>query len=180
MERDHVDECLESCAGIPNLDLETEAIVERIQGLERRFRRTLEETLEEHGLTYGEWRVLGILRRAGDRASTPGELSAQLELSSGAMTNRLDRLEHAGLVRRLPDPGDRRGVRVELTDSGDRAWLESTSTQAVKEALVAGALTRREQARLNALLRKLMLEFDADGRAPATARAAKTGSAAGA
>jgi DNA-binding MarR family transcriptional regulator len=175
MQRDHVDECLVSCAGIPNLDLETEAIVERIQGLEKRFRRTMEETLEEHGLTLGEWRVLGVLRRAEHHRSTPGELSAQLELSSGAMTNRVDQLEQGGFVRRLPDPDDRRGVRVELTDEGDRVWLESVSTQAVKEALVAGALTRREQQQLNGLLRKLMLEFDHGDRIPVAAAAAPAG-----
>ncbi len=162
MERDHVDECLDSCEGIPNLDLETEAIVERIQGLEKRFRRTLEETLDEHGLSYGEWQLLGALRRAEARTSAPGELSSQLELSSGAMTNRLDQLERAGLVRRLPDPTDRRGVRVELTDKGELTWLESVSTQAIKESLVAGALTRREQGQLNVLLRKLMLAFDGE------------------
>jgi DNA-binding MarR family transcriptional regulator len=179
MERDHVDAKLDRCLDIPNLDLEAEGIVERIQGLERRLRLTMEETLEEHGLSYGEWRLLGALRRADGRQSTPGALSTQLELSSGAMTNRLDRLEHAGLIRRLPDPHDRRGVRVELTEAGDGAWLESTSTQAVKEALVAGALSRREQQQLNGLLRKLMLEFERLEREPALGRAKDTAAAGG-
>jgi DNA-binding MarR family transcriptional regulator len=159
--RDHVDSCLEQCVGIPDLDLDVEGIVERIQGLDKRLRRSMEETLEEHGLSLGEWKVLGTLRRSErPRMSTPGELSSQLELSSGAMTNRLDRLEAAGLIRRLPDPDDRRGVLIELTDDGDQAWLESTSAQAVREAFVAGALTKTEQHELNALLRKLMLAFD--------------------
>ena len=144
-----------------SLDLDVEGIVERIQGLEKRFRHTMEETLAEHGLSLGEWKVLGALRRSElPLTSTPGELSAQLELSSGAMTNRLDRLEAAGLVRRLPDPDDRRGVRVELTDAGSNTWLESTNAQAIKEALVAGALTKPEQQQLNTLLRKLMLAFE--------------------
>ena len=78
------------------------------------------------------------------------------------MTNRIDRLEAAGLVRRRPDPDDRRGIRVELTDDGNRAWVESTNAQAIKETLVAGALTKREQSQLNGLLRKLMLEFEQD------------------
>jgi DNA-binding MarR family transcriptional regulator len=76
------------------------------------------------------------------------------------MTNRLDRLEEAGLIRRAPDPHDRRGVKLELTDDGERVWTESTSAQARKEALVASALTKREQTQLNSLLRKLMLEFE--------------------
>ena len=91
---------------------------------------------------------------------SPGELSSGLEVSTGAMTNRLDRLEEAGLIRRVRDPDDRRGVKIELTDAGKRVWTDSTSAQARKEALVASALTKREQTQLNSLLRKLMLEFE--------------------
>ena len=67
--------------------------------------------------------VLTPLRiwRVGQRSS-PGELAGDLELSSGAMTSRLDRLEDAGYVRRLPDPDDRRGIVVELTPAGAKAW----------------------------------------------------------
>ena len=145
---------------LPDLDFVVEGIVERIQGLERRFRLAMERTLEDHGLSFGEWKALCYLRRAPALSLTPGELSRKLELSSGAMTNRLDQLEKAGLVRRRPDPADRRGVRVELTDEGNRTWTESTNAQAIKEALVASALSEREQQQLNTLLRKLMLEFE--------------------
>ena len=120
----------------------------------------MEETLESHDLSYGEWSTLCKLRRAPERTSTPGELSAQLELSSGAMTNRIDQLENAGFVQRHRDPTDRRGVRVEMTEAGDEVWRESTNTQAIKEKLVASALTKSEQHQLNGLLRKLMLEFE--------------------
>jgi DNA-binding MarR family transcriptional regulator len=159
--RDHVDKRLEELGDdLPDLDLDVEGIVERIQGLDKRFKQAMEETLEDHGLNYGEWRVLCNLRRAHDHTSTPGDLSAKLELSSGAMTNRIDRLETDGLVQRHRDPDDRRGVRVELTEAGNTAWVESTNTQAIKEKLVAGALTKAEQHQLNGLLRKLMLSFD--------------------
>jgi DNA-binding MarR family transcriptional regulator len=160
---DHIDGKLDELArraDLPDLDLDVEGIVERIQGLERRFRLAMEETLESHNLTYGEWSTLCKLRRFPDRTSTPGELSALLELSSGAMTNRIDQLENAGLVQRHRDPSDRRGVRVEMTDAGLQTWRESTNTQAIKEALVASALTKDEQHQLNGLLRKLMLEFE--------------------
>src|SRR5262249_32728806 len=73
---------------------------------------------------------------------------------------RLDRLEEAGLIRRVPDPHDRRAVKLELTADGERVWTESASAQARKEALVASALTPREQTQLDSLLRKLMLEFE--------------------
>ena len=158
---DHVDRHLEEISGtFPDMDIDVEGIVERIQGIERRLRLAMEETLDDHGLTYGEWKVLAKLHYATDHTSTPGELSAKLELSSGAMTNRIDQLERAGFVRRLPDPSDRRGVRVEMTDDGKRVWIESTNAQAIKEALVASALTKREQHQLNALLRKMMLELE--------------------
>jgi DNA-binding MarR family transcriptional regulator len=162
-ERDHVDRWFETVdlTSIPNLDLEVEGIVDRIMGLNRRFKRSLEETLSEHGLSHGEWNVLGALFRAGkpyQRAA--GKLADACECSSGAMTNRLDRLEEEGLVRRLPDPGDRRGVLVELTTKGHKAWNESTGAEAQKEALIAGALNAREKKQLNSLLRRLMLEFE--------------------
>ena len=160
--QDHVDGKLEELRGgdLPDLDLEVEGIIERIQGIEKRVRAVMDETLDDHGLSYGEWKLLCRLRRAPDRMSTPGELAASLELSSGAMTNRLDRMEREGLVRRLPDPRDRRGVHVELTDAGNDSWIESTNTQAIKEALIASALTKHEQHQLNGLLRKLMLALE--------------------
>jgi DNA-binding MarR family transcriptional regulator len=160
-ERDHVDAWLdqiEKDAELPDIDLEVEGIVDRIGGISRRLHKLLDDTVAEHGLTSGEWHVLGKLRRSG--SSSPGKLAAQFELSSGAITNRLDRLEQAGLLRRVPDPADRRAVRVELTDDGRRRYLDAVHAQAAKEALVADALTPREQQQLNALLRKLMLRFE--------------------
>jgi DNA-binding MarR family transcriptional regulator len=162
--QDHVDRWLGEAAGfwnVPNLDLEVEGIVNRINGLNRRFKRSLEETLSEHALSHGEWNVLGALYRGGPpHQRSAGKLADQCDLSSGAMTNRLDQLEDAGLVRRLRDPDDRRGVLIELTAKGRKAWEGSTGAQAHKEALIAAALTQREKEQLNALLRRLMLEFE--------------------
>jgi DNA-binding MarR family transcriptional regulator len=162
-ERDHIDEWLENAwiQAIPNLDLEVEAIVDRMNGLSRRFKRSLNDVIAEYGLTYGEWEVLGMLRRAGPPfRRSAGELAKFSELSSGAMTNRLDRLEQEGLVKRLADPDDRRGVLVELTDAGQTKWLESAGVEAEREALIGAALTKREKVELNSLLRRLMLEFE--------------------
>jgi len=158
LQRDRIDAFLDRLGGIPGLDHEVEGIVDRINSLRNRFRHALEETLSQHELTWGEWKVLGSLILG--ECDSPGELSSGLEVSTGAMTNRLDRLEEAGLIRRVRDPDDRRGVKIELTDAGKRVWAESTSAQARKEALVASALTKREQTQLNSLLRKLMLEFE--------------------
>ena len=161
-ERDHVDRLLdEFVSELPEVDLEVEGIADRIGSLNRRIRRMLDETLADFGLTLSEWKILKLLRQAGPPfRRSAGRLADGVELTSGAMTARLDGLEKAGFVRRLPDPADRRGVQVELTPAGRRAWDDSFSAQAAKEALIAAALDENEKRQLNALLRRLMLEFE--------------------
>jgi DNA-binding MarR family transcriptional regulator len=159
-EQDHIDRFLAE-VDLPGVDLEVEGIVDRINGLHRRVNRLLDETLRDHNLGEGEWKVLNQLRLAGPpHRRSAGQLAKRSELSTGAMTNRLDRLEEAGLVKRIPDPEDRRGVLVELTKAGHKAWEETLGAQAAKESLLAAALTKDEQRRLNHLLRRLMLEFE--------------------
>jgi DNA-binding MarR family transcriptional regulator len=161
--QDHIDRFLAriDAANIP-LDLEVEGIVDRIGGINRRIKNALKETLVPYGLTPEDWHVLSSLRlRKEGRRSSPGVLARDLELSSGAMTSRLDRMEELGFVRRLPDPDDRRGVVVELTDEGRAAWDAAADVQGRKEAFFASALTSEEQRQLNALLRKLMLALEA-------------------
>jgi DNA-binding MarR family transcriptional regulator len=158
---DHVDRFLSEVAErLPALDLQVEGIVDRVMGIQRRLRRMLDETLEEHGLSYGEWSVLSSLTWAPENRRTAGELASKVELSSAAMTNRLDRLEGAGLIRRLPDPNDRRAVQVELTDEGHALYARAVETQAAKESIIAAALDSKQQEQLNDLLRRLMLEFE--------------------
>jgi DNA-binding MarR family transcriptional regulator len=160
-EQDHIDRWLADTELPGSVDLEVEGIVDRINGIRRRVHRMLDETLEEFGLTVGEWHVLGQLQMSGAPHRQPvGALARRSELSSGAMTNRIDRLEEAGLVKRVPDPDDRRGVLVELTEEGRRRWEDSVSAQAAKESLIAAALTDDEKQQLNALLRRLMREFE--------------------
>ena len=160
--QDNVDRMLEVWRReLPDLDLATEGIVERIQKINKYLDRAMNETLAQFNLDRGEWRLLGALRRSGPPyRQSPGYLAEDLGLSSGAMTNRLDRLEAAGLVRRLPDPDDRRGLKIELTDAGWQAWQDSVGVQAQKEALVASAVDPEEKEQLNGLLRRMMLEFE--------------------
>ena len=126
----------------------------------------------------------GIVERIGKAGSvrsvvsppyrlSAGELADGLWLSSGAMTNRLDRLEEAGLVRRLPDPDDRRGVLVEPTKAGHAAWDSATDTQAGREALIASALSDDAKERLHSLLRRLMRAFPHEVRAGARRKKAE-------
>jgi DNA-binding MarR family transcriptional regulator len=159
--RDHLDAQLDVWAReIPNLDPLTEGIVERLHKVSRAFARTMEANLAESELSSRTFRVLGRLRYEGKpyRVSA-GEMADHLGLSSGAMTNRLDRLEQAGLIRRVADPKDRRGVLVEPTKAGHAAWEKAVGTQAKYEKMVASALTDKERVQLHDLLRKLMGAF---------------------
>lgn len=159
---DSVDRWLaEHAAELPDLDLTVEGIVDRIFGLRRRLQRTMDETLRGLGLTWDDFKVLGWLRTAPDRLRSAGELARKLEITSGTMTSRIDRLETAGLVRRRPNPADRRGVLVELTADGLAAWQRSVEIQARREQEVASAaLGRAELEQLNDALRRLMLVFE--------------------
>jgi DNA-binding MarR family transcriptional regulator len=163
-QRDTIDEKLETwLREIPELDPRVEGIVDRIAIIQKYIRRTHDETIEGFGLTWGEAQVLASLRYAGaPYHSTPGRLGSQLGLSSGAVTARLDKMEEAGMIRRLPDPDDRRGVVVELTDQGRELWAQTVAVQAEKESIVSRALGEGEQDHLNDLLRRLVLAFAAE------------------
>jgi DNA-binding MarR family transcriptional regulator len=151
---------------IPDLEPVTEGIVERIQTLAKAFDRSLDETLAESGLNRHTFHVLGKLRQVGPPYQrSAGALAARMRLSSGAMTNRLDRMEAAGLIRRLPDPHDRRGTLVEPTQAGHDIWDRTVGTQAQREAKIASVIDASERAELHRLLRCLMRAFPGKGHA---------------
>ena len=103
----------------PDLDPSPLDVVGRILVLARRLEHSVEIALKPHGLSLGQFDILATLRRGGDGARrTPTALLKSVMLSSGGMTNRLDRLESAGLLFREPDPDDRRGIVVGLTAEG--------------------------------------------------------------
>jgi DNA-binding MarR family transcriptional regulator len=162
IERDRVDERIEHWANeIPGLDLATEAITQRVHMLHRGFEIGIAETSERFGLTAGEYAVLARLRGAGEPyRMSPSRLAESCILSSGAMTNRLDNLEEARLVKRVPDPADRRSVQVELTAKGRRVWDEMATLAAAREAQVTEPLDDDEKEQLNALLRRLVLSYE--------------------
>ena len=162
-EHDHVDSFLEDIsADLPDhLDVTVEGIVDRIGGINSRIKRMHNETLEQLGLTMSDWHVLTSLRWSGaPYRRKAGWLARRSDLTSGAMTARLDALEAAGLVRRLRDPDDRRSVLVELTDKGVDKHEEAMAIQGPKEALLADALSGREKEQLNSLLRRVMITLE--------------------
>ena len=124
---------------------------------ERALRDHMNPLFAEAGLQPGEFDVLATLRRSGDPYMlSPTQLYEALMISSGGMTNRLDRLEHAGLVARQPDPNDRRGKLIALTDSGARVIDETIGRHVANEERLLSVLTPAEQEKLNALLKKLI------------------------
>lgn len=116
------------------------------------------EAYAAHELQVWEFDVLAALRRAGGRCRlTPGQLIAQTHVTSGTMTNRVDRLAERGLVIRMANPRDGRGVLVELTAQGrSRVDAALASLVAAERRLVA-ALSPQERAQLASLLRTLLL-----------------------
>jgi DNA-binding MarR family transcriptional regulator len=155
---DRVDELIEEWSSkLPGVDLDIEAVVQRIQWIYKAISRQMDETLAEYELSHGEWHVLRDLALDDPpHRSSPGRLAKRAGVTSGAMTNRLDQLEQAGLVRRLPDREDRRALQVELTDKGHKLWSAWIGAQASKEARLASALTQGELTQLNRLLRKVL------------------------
>jgi DNA-binding MarR family transcriptional regulator len=124
---------------------------------ERVMRDHMNPLFAEAGLQPGEFDVLATLRRSGaPYLLSPTTLYEALMISSGGMTARLDRLERAGLVERRPDPNDRRGKLIALTDAGKRVIDEAIGRHVANEERLLSALTPAEQEMLDALLRKLI------------------------
>lgn len=167
MRTDHVDTLLAQWATErPELDTSGLAVTARIVRLERFIGRAGSSIVTRFGLNEGELNVLAALRRAGaPNALTPTDLYKGLLLSSGAMTNRIDRLEDRGLVERVRDDDDRRRILVVLTDEGRE--LIDAAMDAHVDLLVGtfDVLDDDERDTLVSLLRKVLLpieEADAD------------------
>jgi DNA-binding MarR family transcriptional regulator len=159
----------------PGLDLSGMAVVARLLRVARRFDEAQDEFFAALGLKPGWLDVLGALRRTGDPYRlTPTKLSEEALISTAGMTNRLDRLEQAGLIRRLPDPDDRRGVLVVLTNDGlELVDAAVDAHRGLSRRLLAG-LEGTEREELDALLKKLLQPLDS-GEAPAPASLFPTG-----
>ncbi len=155
---DSVDYCVvEITERYPEIDPDVEGVIDRMSTIQKHASRIFEKTLEAHGLNHGEMRLLlRLATRTEDKRMSAGALSKLLLLSSGAMTNRLDNMEADGLVRRVPDPNDRRGVLVELTDKGEQTLDTAVIASAHEDAALLSALTAKERAQLNGLLRKIL------------------------
>ena len=155
---DDVDRIVAQWAQVrPELDTAGMALFGRIDRLARLVGDRQEKAYTRYGVDRGEFEVLAALRAAGaPYQMSPKALIASLSLTSGGMTSRLDRLEHAGLIVRSPDPADRRTLIIALTQAGlhlvDDAVVAGLAAQ--QEAI--GGLPRRSREQLNDLLRELL------------------------
>lgn len=144
----------------PDLDTKAMGLVGRIQRAAATLRPRLDGTHERSGLAGESFDVLASLRRSGRPYQlSPTQLYREMMLTSGAITNRVDRLEEAGLVQRRPDPQDRRGTLVRLTAKGKALIDAATSEHVANEERLLAGLSGREQLQLGELLRKLLLSL---------------------
>ncbi|SEQ93825.1 MarR family winged helix-turn-helix transcriptional regulator [Microlunatus flavus] len=165
--RDEVDDLVDAWARErPDLDTSPMEVLSRVDRLARHVDRARAAAFSRHQLEGWEFDVLAALRRSGEpyRAS-PGSLVRATGVTSGTMTNRVDRLAARGLVRRDSDPDDRRSVRVELTEQG-RTTVDGALVDLLgAEHELLAALDDPGRRRLAGALRELLASYAAPGSA---------------
>ncbi|MFI7452130.1 MarR family winged helix-turn-helix transcriptional regulator [Nonomuraea sp. NPDC049714] len=141
----------------PDVDVWPMEVVGRVSRLSRLLERGLRDLFAEHGLESFEFDVLATLRRSGAPYElTAGALLKAAMVTSGAITNRIDKLEAKGLVQRVRDSGDRRTVRIRLTERGRELIDELLTAHVANEARLLSGLAPADRDHLVALLRGLL------------------------
>jgi len=145
----------------PDLDVAPLHVLSRISRLARRLDLDRAQAFARHDLEGWEFDVLSALRRAGRPYElSPGQLVRQTLVTSGTMTNRVDRLERRGLVERRPSPTDRRGVIVRLTTQGQRTVDGAMADLLDRERSLLAELPEGDREALADLLRRLLTPFE--------------------
>ena len=159
---DEVDRILEAWREeTPDLDVRPLRVLSRVSRLARHLDFVRKEAFATHGLVTWEFDVLAALRREGPPYElSPGALIHQTLSTSGTMTNRIDRLASRGLVERLPDPRDRRGVRVRLTSRGREAVGTALADLLEAERRILGVLGDDECDEVADYLRRIVGPFE--------------------
>jgi DNA-binding MarR family transcriptional regulator len=147
----------------PDLEVEPMEVLSRVTRLARHLDLARRTAFAAHGLESWVFDVLSALRRAGEPYElSPGQLIRETMVTSGTMTNRVDRLTEKGLVDRLPDPDDRRGVIVRLTRRGQSSVDAALEDLLRREQALLQDLSDVERDRLARLLRVVVGPFDAE------------------
>lgn len=165
---DHVDRVRERWQEVrPDLDTTPVGIVARVGRTAAYFDQSTNALMARYGLSRGSWDVLASLRRVGPPYQrSPTELYRALMRTSGTMTNRLKRLERAGLIERAPDPQDGRGLLVRLTRRGLELVDQIAPLHLENERQLVRSLTASDRELLETLLRGLLHDLEASQPAP--------------
>ncbi len=148
----------------PDLDVSPLEVLSRVSRLARRLDLARGSAFSEHLLEGWAFDVLSALRRAGEPYQlSPGQLVQQTLVTSGTMTNRVDRLERSGYVERRPDPGDRRGVLVRLTTAGRDVVDAAMADLIEQEKSLLSDLSASDQQALARLLRRMLSPLETRG-----------------
>ncbi|MFJ9726808.1 MarR family winged helix-turn-helix transcriptional regulator [Streptomyces sp. NPDC101209] len=156
--KDAVDAIIDQWARArPDLDTRAMEVFGRIYRLSRTMGDRMEKAYAPYGISRGEFDVLATLRRSGEPYTlSPRQLSATLMLTTGGMTGRLDKLERAGLLRRSPDPHDRRALQVTLTDKGLEVIDQAVGAGLAVQTAALSSMDDEQAGQLAGLLRELL------------------------
>lgn len=162
MATDSVDRIIEAWAKRdPTLDTGPLEVVGRLRLCNAHLERAIIAALRPFGLSLGEFDVLSTVhRRRDDNGTKPTDLAQSALITTGAMTTRLDRLERAGLLRRVSDPKDRRGVLVQLTKSGEQLAERSLHAVLATDNAFLEPLTRQQRNSTATALKQLLLRSE--------------------
>lgn len=145
----------------PDLDITPLEVLSRLSRVSSLLDATRSQAFRNHDLDSWEFDVLAALRRVGTPyALSPGALAIATHVTSGTMTTRVDRLLERGFVTRFPDPHDRRGVQVQLTEQGKYAVDGAFSDLLKSESSILAHVSTEDQRELAEQLRKLLDQFD--------------------
>jgi DNA-binding MarR family transcriptional regulator len=146
---------------LPEVDVSPLEVLSRVTRLAHHLERQRSVVFARHDLETWTFDVLSALRRGGPPHDlSPGQLIAQTLVTSGTMTNRLNHLEHRGLVQRRPDPMDARSIRVRLTPNGRRRVDSALRDLVAREDALLVSLSARERATLAQLLKVVVAPLD--------------------
>jgi DNA-binding MarR family transcriptional regulator len=164
MKKDHVDYIISQWKReMKDVDVSPMAVIGRLSRVAEHLNKLLQKNYSKYSINGGEFDVLASLRRTGEPYQlTPTELYNSLMITSGTITNRLDRLEKTGLISRSPNPEDRRGTLVTLTKKGITLMNEAYPAHITHEEGLLNTLSNDERSTLISLLRKLLISYEAE------------------
>jgi DNA-binding MarR family transcriptional regulator len=163
MKSDSVDRIVQAWQGAdPQLDSSSLEVTGRLVLCASYYERVVLAALQPFDLSIADFDVLNTLRRVGDQyGCRPADMARSSLITTGAMTSRLDRLERSGLIRRLPDPADRRGVLVRLTAQGSRVAKRALHDLIVANEIFLKPLSRAQRESIASALKVLLLDLEA-------------------